>query len=113
LKIQWLLNFVIAFVTPYLVDYGPNYANLQSKVFFIWFGACFICIAFVYFFIYETKGLSLEEVDEMYSECPSARKSSSWTPSIGFRERQRAATGPAPDSNEKAATVVHSDSSIA
>ncbi|KAI1306130.1 general substrate transporter [Xylaria venustula] len=78
---NWLLNFVIAFVTPYLVDYGPNYANLQSKVFFIWFGACFLCISFVYFFIYETKGLSLEEVDEMYNECKSARKSVNWTPS--------------------------------
>ncbi|KAJ2982021.1 hypothetical protein NUW58_g6540 [Xylaria curta] len=84
---NWLLNFVIAFVTPYLVDYGPNYANLQSKVFFIWFGACFICIAFVYFYIYETKGLSLEEVDEMYTECKSARKSKNWTPSIGARRR--------------------------
>lgn len=112
-KSQWLLNFVIAFVTPYLVDYGPHYANLQSKVFFIWFGACFLCIAFVYFFIYETKGLSLEEVDEMYSECPSARKSPSWVPTMGFRERQRATMGAAGDTNEKTATVVHSDSSVA
>ncbi|KAI1146217.1 high-affinity glucose transporter RGT2 [Nemania diffusa] len=87
---NWLLNFVIAFVTPYLVDYGPNYANLQSKVFFIWFGACFLCIAFVYFYIYETKGLSLEEVDELYIECKSARKSPGWTPTAGFRQRQRA-----------------------
>ncbi|KAI0536419.1 general substrate transporter [Xylaria digitata] len=108
---NWLLNFVIAFVTPYLVDYGPNYANLQSKVFFIWFGACFICIAFVYFYIYETKGLSLEEVDEMYTECKSARQSVNWTPTIGYRERQRA------NAEEKAgansAVVQHSDDSTA
>ncbi|KAI1283853.1 high-affinity glucose transporter RGT2 [Xylaria sp. FL0933] len=101
---NWLLNFVIAFVTPYLVDYGPNYANLQSKVFFIWFGACFICIAFVHFFIYETKGLSLEEIDEMYSECKSARKSTNWTPTIGFRQRQLNA-----DADEKVAEAQHSD----
>ncbi|KAI0389491.1 high-affinity glucose transporter RGT2 [Xylariaceae sp. FL0594] len=107
---NWLLNFVIAFITPYLVDYGPNYANLQSKVFFIWFAACFLCIAFVYFFIYETKGLSLEEVDEMYSECRSARKSSAWKPTVGFREMQRAAA--AGEHNEKDATVVHSDNSV-
>ena len=65
-------------MTPYLVNYGDGYANLQSKVFFIWFGCCFICISFVYFFIYETKGLSLEEVDELYSEVKgisAARKS--------------------------------------
>ncbi|KAI1270437.1 high-affinity glucose transporter RGT2 [Xylariaceae sp. FL1019] len=81
---NWLLNFIIGFVTPYLVDYGPGNANLQSKVFFIWFGACFICISFVYFFIYETKGLSLEQVDQMYAECSSARKSSKWQPSNSF-----------------------------
>ncbi|KAI0449240.1 high-affinity glucose transporter RGT2 [Xylaria acuta] len=103
---NWLLNFVIAFVTPYLVDYGPNYANLQSKVFFIWFGACFICIGFVYFFIYETKGLSLEEVDEMYSECKSARKSPNWTPSIGSRRRHMANESPA-ELDEKAGGAVH------
>ncbi|KAI1812611.1 high-affinity glucose transporter RGT2 [Poronia punctata] len=110
---NWLLNFVIAFITPYLVDYGPNYANLQSKVFFIWFGACFLCIAFVYFYIYETKGLSLEEVDELYTSCSSARKSSSWRPSVGFRERQRAGEAHPVESNEKSGAVVHSDSSAA
>ncbi|TGJ84745.1 hypothetical protein E0Z10_g4005 [Xylaria hypoxylon] len=107
---NWLLNFVIAFVTPYLVDYGPNYANLQSKVFFIWFGACFICIAFVYFYIYETKGLSLEEVDEMYTECKSARKSVNWTPSIGYRQRQ-IANAADEKSGADSPVVHHSDSS--
>ena len=46
-SIQWLLNWAIAYATPYLVDYGAGYANLQSKIFFVWFGACFICIVFV------------------------------------------------------------------
>ncbi|KAI2640195.1 high-affinity glucose transporter RGT2 [Xylaria nigripes] len=87
---NWLLNFVIAFVTPYLVDYGPHYADLQSKVFFIWFGSCFLCFAFVYFFVYETKGLSLEEVDQMYNECKKARESVNWTPTISYRQRQLA-----------------------
>ncbi|KAI0857083.1 high-affinity glucose transporter RGT2 [Xylaria cubensis] len=110
---NWLLNFIIAFVTPYLVDFGPNYANLQSKVFFIWFGACFICIGFVYFFIYETKGLSLEEVDEMYNECKSARKSPNWTPTPGgITQRHMGHESPA-ELDEKAdghgPVVHHSD----
>lgn len=29
---------------------------------------CVICTFFVYFCIYETKGLSLEEVDELYAK---------------------------------------------
>ncbi|KAH0494799.1 hypothetical protein TgHK011_008388 [Trichoderma gracile] len=77
---NWLFNWAIAYSTPYLVNYGPGYANLQSKIFFVWFGACFLCIALVWFFIYETKGLSLEEVDELYAEVKVARKSTTWKP---------------------------------
>jgi len=84
---NWLLNWAIAYATPYLVNYGPGYANLQSKIFFIWFGCCFLCIAFVYFFIYETKNLTLEEVDELYQEVKSARKSKHWQPSLTFQQR--------------------------
>jgi MFS transporter, SP family, sugar:H+ symporter len=85
---QWLLNWAIAYSTPYLVNWGPGYANLQSKIFFIWFGCCFICIAFVYFCIYETKGLTLEEVDEMYND-PSVnpRNSKHWRPKVTFKQR--------------------------
>ncbi|KAM4065896.1 major facilitator superfamily protein [Hirsutella rhossiliensis] len=85
---NWLLNWAIAYATPYLVNFGDGFANLQSKIFFVWFGACFLCIAFVYFFIYETKGLSLEEVDQLYTEVPSARKSTKWTPNDSWVRRQ-------------------------
>ncbi|KAH8802485.1 high-affinity glucose transporter [Xylogone sp. PMI_703] len=81
---NWLFNWALAYATPYLVNYG--YANLQSKIFFLWGGCCFICIAFVYFMIYETKGLSLEEVDQLYDEVSSARQSSKWKPTHTFRE---------------------------
>ncbi|KAK1580611.1 general substrate transporter [Colletotrichum navitas] len=87
---NWLLNWAIAYATPYLVNYGDGYANLQSKIFFVWFGACFICIAFVYFFIYETKGLTLEEVEELYAEVSVASKSTNWKPTTTFRDRQAA-----------------------
>jgi SP family sugar:H+ symporter-like MFS transporter len=32
---NWLLNFSIAYATPYMVNEGKGYANLQSKVFFV------------------------------------------------------------------------------
>ncbi len=35
---------------------GDGYANLQSKVFFVWGSFCLIAIAFVWLMIYETKG---------------------------------------------------------
>jgi SP family sugar:H+ symporter-like MFS transporter len=77
---NWLLNWAIAYSTPYLVNFGPGNANLQSKIFFIWFACCFLCIAFVYFMIYETKGLTLEQVDELYDEVKIARHSPGWKP---------------------------------
>lgn len=37
---NWLLNWAIAYATPYMVNSGPGNANLGSKVFFIWGGFC-------------------------------------------------------------------------
>ncbi|SAM85839.1 probable monosaccharide transporter [Ustilago bromivora] len=65
---NWLWNFAIGFATPYLVQSGPGHAGLGTKVFFIWTGTCAGCVIFAYFFVYETRLLSLEEVDEMYAQ---------------------------------------------
>ncbi|KAI9680908.1 MAG: High-affinity glucose transporter rgt2 [Trizodia sp. TS-e1964] len=83
---NWLLNFAIAYSTPYLVDDGPGNLNLGAKVFFIWGAFCIICAVFVYFMIYETKGLSLEEVDELYSKVRNAWQSKHFVPSRGPME---------------------------
>jgi len=81
---NWLLNWAIAYSTPYMVD--EDGANLQSKVFFVWGTCCFVCIAFVWFMIYETKGLSLEQVDELYGVVNKAWKSKSFVPQVSFQE---------------------------
>ena len=81
---NWLLNWAIAFATPYMVD--KEHANLQSKVFFVWGSFCFVCIAFVYFMIYETKGLSLEQVDELYGVVNQAWKSKQFVPQVSFAD---------------------------
>jgi SP family sugar:H+ symporter-like MFS transporter len=81
---NWLLNWAIAFATPYMVD--VEHANLQSKVFFVWGSFCFVCIAFVYFMIYETKGLSLEQVDELYGVINQAWKSKQFVPQVSFAD---------------------------
>ena len=83
---NWLLNWAIAYATPYMVDDGPGNANLQAKVFFVWGGFCFICIAFVYFMIYETKGLSLEQVDELYGKVGKAWQSKGFVPTLSFQD---------------------------
>jgi len=45
----------------------------------------------VWFYIYETKGLSLEQVDELYNEVSVARKSKHWKPTITFKQRESVA----------------------
>lgn len=43
---NWLLNWAIAYSTPYMVDDGPGDADLKTNVFWIWGGFCFICTFF-------------------------------------------------------------------
>jgi sugar porter (SP) family MFS transporter len=57
---HWLFNFVIARSVPYMVS------NIGYGAYFV-FGTCLtLSIPFVYFFVPETKGLSLEEVDVLF-----------------------------------------------
>jgi hypothetical protein len=83
---NWLLNWAIAYSTPYLVNGGKGNANLGAKIFFLWGGCCLICAFFVWGMIYETKGLSLEEVDELYERVGSAWKSNDFVPETKFRD---------------------------
>lgn len=85
---NWLLNWAIAYATPYMVDPGKGNANLGAKVFFIWGGFCFICIFFVWTMIYETKGLSLEQVDELYAKVGKAWQSNNFVPTVSFQDVQ-------------------------
>ncbi|OJD16977.1 hypothetical protein AJ78_02911 [Emergomyces pasteurianus Ep9510] len=81
---NWLWNYILALITPYLVD--AEKANLGSKVFFIWGTTCTISMLFAYFFVYETKGLSLEQVDRLFEES-RPRNSSKWKPHETFASR--------------------------
>lgn len=53
--------------------------NLGAKVFFVWGATCTACVLFAYFFVPETKGLSLEQVDRMMEEV-NPRHSAKWVP---------------------------------
>ncbi|WOO84406.1 Major facilitator-type transporter ecdD [Vanrija pseudolonga] len=79
---NWLWNCIIAVITPYLV--GKDKANLGSKVFFLWGALCTCCFVYAYFLVWETKGLTLEQVDRMMEEVGSPRHSAGWKPSARF-----------------------------
>ncbi|KAJ5550620.1 hypothetical protein N7535_001435 [Penicillium sp. DV-2018c] len=60
---QWLFNFVVARAVPnMLATVGPN--GYGTYIIFACF--CFTMSVFVWFFIPETKGLSLEKMDELF-----------------------------------------------
>ncbi|KAG8683756.1 hypothetical protein FRC08_014096 [Ceratobasidium sp. 394] len=63
---NWAVNFGIGYSVPYLVNEGPGNAGLGVKVYFLWGSLCLLCFVYAYFFIPETKGLSLEQVDLLF-----------------------------------------------
>lgn len=81
---NWLWNFVIGFITPYMVD--EKEGNLKTKVFFVWGTTCTACVFFAYFFVPETKGLSLEQVDRMLEET-TPRNSTKWVPHSTYADQ--------------------------
>ncbi|KAI1420640.1 general substrate transporter [Xylaria sp. FL1777] len=86
---NWLWNFVIGLITPYMVD--KDKGNLGAKVFYIWGSLCATAFVFTWFLIPETKGLTLEQVDKMLEET-TPRTSAKWQPhttyaaEMGFTE---------------------------
>ena len=73
--LDWLWNFLLSFFSPRIAnDIGP-------LILLIFFGMLVFGYIYVYLFIPETKGLSLEEVDEMYRSGVKPWNSPRWRPS--------------------------------
>jgi sugar porter (SP) family MFS transporter len=86
---NWILNFGIAYGTPYLVDTSDTStgsADLGSRVFFLWGAFCVLSIVFVWYMVYETSKISLEQIDEMYERVDRAWNSRSFEPSWSFQQ---------------------------
>ncbi|KAF4466907.1 low-affinity hexose transporter HXT3 [Fusarium albosuccineum] len=81
---NWLGNFMVAFLTP-LATKGISYAYG-----FVFAGTNLAAALIVWFFLYESRMLSLENVDLMYSD-PDIKpwNSSKWTPPGYITREQR------------------------
>lgn len=64
----WLATFTAPyFINPDSLNWGPRYG-------YIWAPSCFLAAIWVFFFLPEAKGRSLEEIDEMFMNHVPARK---------------------------------------
>lgn len=60
----WLITFTAPyFINPSSLNWGPRYG-------YIWFPSCIVSAVWVFFFLPEVKGRTLEEIDVMVSACP-------------------------------------------
>ncbi|GAA5829117.1 hypothetical protein JCM11251_004131 [Rhodosporidiobolus azoricus] len=62
---------IITLVSPYIQD--PGYGNIGAQIGFIWAAFTAVSIPFVYFFVPEMRGLSLEQIDDLFDRGISAR----------------------------------------
>lgn len=65
---NWVLNFGIAYSTPFMVDEGPGNAGFGPKIFFIWGAFCIVGVLFVWCMVYETSKISLSRLMKCTSE---------------------------------------------
>lgn len=63
---NWLINFIFAYITPYLIDNSTNKIHLGTNIFFLWGGFNLLGVFLVFFLVYETQGLMLEDIDELF-----------------------------------------------
>ncbi|KAJ5021282.1 hypothetical protein J3E73DRAFT_394681 [Bipolaris maydis] len=62
----FLFSWLSAYCTPYFIN--PEALNWGPKYCYIWAGSNFILAIFTFFFIPETRGRSLEQLDEMFNK---------------------------------------------
>lgn len=83
---NWLLNFALAYGTPFMVGQDSGSADIGPKVFFLWGAFCIVAIFFVWCMVYETSKISLEQIDEMYERVEHAWNSTRFEPSWSFQQ---------------------------
>ncbi|ORY91683.1 and other transporter-domain-containing protein [Leucosporidium creatinivorum] len=79
---NWLWNFLLGYFAPRIAkDIGP-------AILLIFFGMLVVAFVYTYFFVHEVKGLSLEQVDELYKSDTRPWRSASWQPTMGASRKK-------------------------
>ncbi|GAA5926007.1 hypothetical protein JCM1841_006787 [Sporobolomyces salmonicolor] len=98
---NWLWNFLIGFFTPFIIG------SIHYSYGFVFAGCNMAGAIIVYFFLYESSGLSLENVDIMYND-PNCKpwNSNKWVPE-GHESRKDYTQGLQAEQKITAAKPVH------
>jgi SP family sugar:H+ symporter-like MFS transporter len=94
------VGLAVGFIVPYseyqaalwaslMAVQNAEYGNLGGKIAFIWMGFSIISGAFVYFFLPELKGRSLEELDYMFEARIATRKFASYDSTSMLEAKRR------------------------
>ncbi|KAI1333212.1 general substrate transporter [Xylariaceae sp. FL0255] len=76
ISIGYLLAWLTSFTSPYFIN--PEHLNWGPKYGYIWAGSNFACFVFFFLFVPETKGRTLEEIDELFNKRVSVWKFSTY-----------------------------------
>ncbi|KAI8635416.1 general substrate transporter [Xylariaceae sp. FL1651] len=72
ISIGYLLAWLVSYFSPYFIN--PQNLNWGAKYGYIWAGSNFACFIFFFLFVPETKGRTLEEIDELFNNRVPVRK---------------------------------------
>ncbi|KAH8679691.1 general substrate transporter [Tricladium varicosporioides] len=81
ISLGYVLAWFVSFFTPYFIN--PKKLNWGVKYGWIWAGSNFICAIFFYIFLPETKGRTLEELDELFENRVSVKDFPKYCTKIG------------------------------
>lgn len=85
-SLQQAFNVMWQFVIPYM--FNPDKANLGAKIAFIFGGASFLALIYLWYFQPETSGRSYQELDEMFANGVPARKFKTYKTTVQLQSEE-------------------------
>ncbi|KAI1098703.1 general substrate transporter [Jackrogersella minutella] len=106
ISLGYFLAWLTGFCSPYFIN--PQDLNWGAKYAYIWAASNLCCLVFFYFCVPETKGRTLEEIDELFANRVSVRNFKNFKTTI-VAEALKDVERRAPESEKKLPTAEHID----
>ncbi|KAI0117435.1 general substrate transporter [Daldinia grandis] len=106
ISLGYFLAWLTGFCSPYFIN--PEDLNWGAKYAYIWAGSNLCCLVFFYICVPETKGRTLEEIDELFANQVSVRNFKTFKTTIAAEALKELETR-APGSEKKLAIAEHVD----